>query len=116
MSRLPDIEQLIALAQSDPEQLERIRQQEIEALICRAPEHMRPRLRGLQFQIDCKRRLHKSSVGACLAITGMMMDSLQELNQALHHREHGEAVEEPCASASVIAFPVKSKQASLHVQ
>lgn len=114
MSRLPDIEQLIALAQSDPEQLERIRQREIETLIARAPEHTRSRLRGLQFQIDCKRRLHKNSVGACLAITGMMMDSLQKLNQALHDHEYDGAVAERCAN--VIAFPVPSEQESLHVQ
>lgn len=37
------------------------------------------RLNGLQFQINMIRRKHKSSMGACIAISEMMMDKLYEL-------------------------------------
>lgn len=82
-NKLPTIDQLIELAKNNPEELERLRQRQVNALIASAPEHMQRRLRGLQFQIDCKREIHSSAMGSCLAITRMMMDSLQQLNQAL---------------------------------
>ncbi len=79
----PNVEQLIALAKTNPEALEQLRHQEIEKLIARAPEDLRRRLRGLQFQIDVKRRLHKSAMGACIELSKMMFDSVHELNDAL---------------------------------
>jgi hypothetical protein len=85
MKNLPSIDQLIELASKHPEELERVRQRHVDALIQSAPEHIQRRLRGLLFQIDCKRQLHHNSpMGSCMAITRMMMDSLQSLNEALH--------------------------------
>lgn len=37
------------------------------------------RLNGLQFQINMIRQKHKSPMGACIAISEMMMDKLYEL-------------------------------------
>lgn len=37
------------------------------------------RLNGLQFQINMIRRKHKSPMGACIAISEMMVDKLYEL-------------------------------------
>lgn len=82
-SEWPNVEQLIALAKNNPDALERFRSQQIEKLIASAPEAMQRRLRGLQFQIDCKRKIHKSSMGACIALSKMMFDSVYELNDAL---------------------------------
>lgn len=84
MSSQFDIEQLLNLAKTDPAALEALRQREIAALIDKAPPHARKRLRGLQFEIDCQRRLHKTPMGACVAISQMMMVSLAKLNAALH--------------------------------
>lgn len=85
MSTLPSVDKLIELATNNPEALEQLRQNQVNALIASAPKHMQRRLRGLQFQIDCKRQLHDNSpMGSCMAITKMMMDSLQGLNEALH--------------------------------
>lgn len=84
MSSQFDIEQLLNLAKTDPAALEALRQREIAALIDKAPPHARNRLRGLQFEIDCQRRLHKTPMGACVAISQMMMVSLAKLNSALH--------------------------------
>lgn len=79
-----DIEQLLTLAQTDPAALEALRDKRTEALIARASPDSQRRLRGLQFQIDCQRRIHKTPLGACVAISQMMMVSLAKLNGALH--------------------------------
>jgi hypothetical protein len=78
-----DIPRLMELARNNPDELERLRLEEIENLISQAPIHLRKRLRGLQFQIDCKRRLHKNPLGACIEISRLMLDSLQDLNLAI---------------------------------
>jgi hypothetical protein len=79
----PAVDQLIALAQKSPAQLEAFRLSEIERLIASAPQPLQRRLRGLQFQIDCKRRLHASPMGACIELSQMMFDSVSQLNNAL---------------------------------
>lgn len=91
-----------ALAQSNPEALERLRMQEVENVINSAPEHMQRRLRGLQFQIDCKRQAQKSPMAACIVLSKMMHDSLHRLNAVLN----GKPVEqEETRNGKVLAFP-----------
>lgn len=101
---LPDIDQLMSLAKNDPEGLERLRLEHIEALINSAPETIQRRLRGLQFQIDCQRRLHKNPLSACVSISKMMMDSLHRLNEALQIDSAPCAPAQPTASAPVLPF------------
>lgn len=101
-----DVPRLMELAKSNPKELERLRQQEIENLINQAPEHMRTRLRGLQFQIDCKRQLHKHPLGACVEISRMMLDSLQNLNLAAQGElKSHRLAQKTHESAAVIPFP-----------
>ncbi len=104
---LPSFDQLLEIARHNPDQLEAIRQQEVEALIARAPVHLQRRLRGLQFQIDCQRSMHKSPMGSCLAISKMMLNSLDELNSALHRARLGGRQRSNTAdeSAKIIRFP-----------
>ncbi len=80
----PSAEELIQMAQNNPEELERFKEREINALIESAPTSMRRRLRGLQFQIDCKRQMHSNPLSSCIAISKMMLESLNDLNDALH--------------------------------
>lgn len=87
MTTFPDSEYLFELAKSNPEELEKIRLQEVDQLIKRAPEHLKARLRGLQFQIDCKRKIHSTPLGSCIEISKMMLDSVYALNEALHGRD-----------------------------
>ncbi|WNO10114.1 DUF3135 domain-containing protein [Teredinibacter sp. KSP-S5-2] len=106
MSRkLPHIDQLIKLAQSNPTELEEIRLREIEALISSAPEEMQKRLRGLQFQIDCRRQLHKTSLGSCISISQMMHESVGKLNSALHGLTAPKGSPQG-KTADIIEFPV----------
>ena len=80
MSTLPNFDTLVQLAQENPLELERIRQNAIMELIEKAPEHSQKRLKGLQFQIDSQRQLHKNSpMGTCMAINKMMHESFAEL-------------------------------------
>jgi hypothetical protein len=101
-----DTQKLMELAKNNPEELERLRRQAIEDLINRAPDHIRNRLRGLQFQIDCKRRLHKNPLGACMEISRMMLDSLQSLNMAIQGElKSPRTVQRAQNPAAVIPFP-----------
>ena len=112
-SEWPTAEDLHELAQSRPEELEALRKKEIDRLINSAPEEMQRRLRGLQFQIDCKREAHSTPMGACVAISQMMLESFSELNDALHSIQQPEEntparrkkAEKP---AKVIEFPVSA--------
>lgn len=86
----PSFDELKKLAERSPEKLEEFRMREVEAIISQAPERVRQRLRGLQFQVNCQIRLHKSPMGSCIAISKMMHDSLHKLNAALHGQAHSE--------------------------
>ena len=101
---LPSFEELREMAQRDPEALERLRLEQVNAAINSAPESYRQRLAGLQFQIDGTRRLSKSPMAACLSISKMMHDSLHELKAFIEEDENAQpvALEQP---AKVLAFP-----------
>lgn len=100
---LPSHDQLSAIAQSDPAQLEKLRKILIEEVIESAPEETRRRLRGLQFQIDCCRKLHTNPMGACVEISRMMYESLSKLNKLMN--ESTAADQNQSEPATVIAFP-----------
>jgi Protein of unknown function (DUF3135) len=76
-------DELLELAQRDPQALEQYRQQQIDAVIDGAPAYLRTRLEGLQFQIDAQRTLHTSPMGACVKLTQMMQDSFSQLQDML---------------------------------
>ncbi|TVZ38471.1 uncharacterized protein DUF3135 [Alteromonadaceae bacterium 2753L.S.0a.02] len=110
MNKWPSFEQLAKMAETHPEALEQFRQREVEALIDSAPVEMQRRLRGLQFQIDCQRQLHPTPVGACLAISKMMHESLGRLQRALHGLQSEAELDSQSPSqaangAQIIPFP-----------
>ena len=72
---MPTFDEMVRLAKTDPETLERIRLQLIEDTIAEAPESCQRRLRGLQFQIDMERRKAGNAMGACVRISKMMHDA-----------------------------------------
>lgn len=101
-SQWPTTEELLKLAKEDPIALEALRQREIEALIDSAPANTQRRLRGLQFQIDAKRRASKNPMAACVAISQMMFNSVYELNEALNSAPAKE--DEPKKMANVLSI------------
>lgn len=82
---LPGFEKLMALAKTDPEKFERLRHRYTRELIRKVPAHLQPRLRGLQFEIDNRRRLAKNPLAACICISKMMHAAFQQLNNELNH-------------------------------
>jgi len=76
-------DELLVMAQN-PERLEAYRQKEVRLVIDQAPDSMRRRLQGLQFQIDAHRSLHSESpIGACVQLSKMMHDSFSKLQNYL---------------------------------
>lgn len=103
-SDLPSHEKLSALAKKDPEGLETLRLKMIDEVINNAPMDIQKRLRGIQFQIDCRRRLHSSPMGACIEISRMMYESLNKLNRLMNN-DNDNQIEPSKAPATVLAFP-----------
>ncbi len=101
---LPSFETLQDMAKKDPEGLERLRQEHIEAVINSAPERCQQRLAGLQFQIDGVRRTTGSPMAACIHISKMMHDSLHQLKSFIDEDESSEQPQ-PLEPATVLAFP-----------
>jgi hypothetical protein len=84
---LPNFDELVKLAQTDPEAFEQLRKNHVQGLIDSAPEHTQRRLKGLQFQVDMIRRRTKNPMGACLEISKMMYDSLYHLRETIQESE-----------------------------
>ena len=98
---LPGFEKLMALAKTDPEKFERLRHRYTRELIRKVPPHLQPRLRGLQFEIDNRRRLAKNPLAACICISKMMHAAFQQLNDELNHTPGGRAVKQ---EARIVPF------------
>lgn len=116
MSTKLDFDKLSQLYKDDPAAFEEYRAQEIEKLIQGASERSQQRLRGLQFQIDAKRSINKSSpVKACMEISQMMHESFENMRYQLNKLTNNEECvnyrypivdhsEQTQASAKVVSF------------
>lgn len=105
INELPDFDTLMAMAKSNPKGLEELRQQYIQHLINNATPALQNRLRGLQFQIDAKRKVSGTPLNACIEISHMMHESFFELRKALND---GLDVDKPeytnTQSAKILSF------------
>lgn len=80
---LPGFDTLRYLAEHDPDRLELLRNTLTEMLIARSPEESRHRLRGLQFQINARVKLASNPIAACMAVSSMMHETLNQLQRTL---------------------------------
>ena len=78
---LPDFDTLKHWALAEPERLDALLHQQIEALIAQVGPDQQRRLRGLQFRIDCQRRLARNNLDSCIRIANMMHDSLYDMRR-----------------------------------
>jgi len=78
---LPSYTFLAQLAREDPEAYEALRRELIEDLVESAPEHLKPRLRGLQFRIDAIRRLSPSALASTRKVFALMWESFLRLDE-----------------------------------
>ena len=101
-----DFDYLCTLYKTDPEEFEAIRKKIIDDAIKSARESSQRRLRGIQFQVDAKRRIHKNTpYVACMEVSKMMHQSFDELrfrlNGALKQENTTQKAPEPKQQRSV---------------
>ena len=107
-NELPNFDILKKIAETNPQELEDLRYKLSNEIINSAPKRLHKRLRGLQFQIDTKRKLSKTALSSCIQISAMMHNSLEELREALailpkaNSSTYSKA--ESC-SANILSFP-----------
>jgi hypothetical protein len=80
---LPDFDYLKSLADTDPQELEKLRRRYSQQIIESAPEHFQKRLNCLLFQINMEKRRSKNSIHSCITLSKMMMDSYVGLQDAM---------------------------------
>lgn len=103
---LPGFDTLRYLAEHDPNRLELLRNALTEMLIARSPEESRQRLRGLQFQINARVKLARNPIAACVAVSSMMHDTLEQLQRTLC--EGRDELTAQNRSARIIPFRAKA--------
>jgi len=105
-----DFDEWLELSKRDPETFESRRLESIEELINSAPEDRQHRLRCLQWKIDRVRDKMSTPLAACVAISDMMWDSLDKLNQLYHDCESvtsgkdGKPMGAPIQNAKIMYF------------
>ncbi|MFK5915615.1 MAG: DUF3135 domain-containing protein [Woeseiaceae bacterium] len=106
-----DFAHWVNLASSDPKKFEQLRQDNISALIDSTSSRHKHRLQGLQWQIDQVRKQHKnSSIGACLAISELMWETLDKLSGRLKFQAKPNlAPPIPVKNAEIIAFHAQTQ-------
>lgn len=120
---LPSYDVLAQLARNDPAAYEAWRCEVIEDFINRAPEKMKPRLRGLQWRVECVRQQSKTALGSAVRINDLMWQSFLSLNDRWHdlanmaaeraelHQARSSGKPETGHSAQIIEFPARAVRA-----
>lgn len=80
---LSDYELLSRVARDDPSAFEALRSEMISDFLDGVPEECQRRLRGLQFRVDCLRRLKGTPLARLLKIQALMWDSFLKMDQEL---------------------------------
>ena len=71
-----DFDHWANVAKQDPEQFEQMRLELIDELMEQVPESYKPRIQGLQWQIDQIRNQADNPMAACLSISQKMWDKV----------------------------------------
>ncbi|MGY3857448.1 DUF3135 domain-containing protein [Aeromonas sp. NJAU223] len=82
---LPDFDTLKHWALVEPERLDALLHQQIDTLIEQVGPDRQRRLRGLQFRIDCQRKLAKNNLDSCIRIANMMHESFYAMRSQINH-------------------------------
>lgn len=107
-----NFEEWAELAENNPEEFEVKRLKHIETFFNGVPPERQQRLKGLQWQIDQTRKLARTPMASCIAISSMMLDSVGRLSEhqhelvniALGNKPQHTKKEEP-ESATVLPMP-----------
>lgn len=79
-----DFDRWSEIARQEPEKFEAMRRQMIDDLIAQAPEHLKPRMAGLQWQVDQIRSQAGNPMTACLQISQKMWTHVLSENGLLN--------------------------------
>jgi len=100
------------LAKQDSEAFEAKRRETLQQAIadCAGTEREKRMLNGLQFRVDMLRRKHKSPLGACVAISDMLMLNVRHLIQmdVAEMYEHARQPDLSTHSATILPFTRKT--------
>lgn len=112
---LPSREVLAQLASEDPQAFEALRSELIENCISSAPARIQPRLRGIQFRVDCIRRLSRSPLGALIKIQALMWDSFLQMDRELQSLARQRRGGQPVSGASM-ELTYRAEQSALIIE
>ncbi len=84
MRNLPCFEDLVTMAQKEPDALNQLLKDKTEEMILAAPEKCQPRLIELQLEIDAQRQTASNPTDSMITLSKMMTDSFSRLNQVLN--------------------------------
>ena len=111
-----DFNDWMALSRSDPTAFEERRRRVIEETIARAPQHIQPRLRALQWRIDMERARASNPLSACIRLYNMMwktlygengmMSAIERLTGSAHATTAGERLPN---SAKILSFEPRKR-------
>jgi len=105
---LPKFDDLLVMAEQDPQALERLRSELVENLIAGAQDEvLKQRLRGLQFRIDLERERSTSPLSACVRLSQMMHESLLDLRDSL---QAPQSVKKRRCATTAIVIDLESRQ------
>ena len=105
-----DFDHWANIAARDAEQFESMRQEMISELIENAPEYLRPRMEGLQWQIDQIRERSTNPMSACLRISQQMWDNVLGERGLLTALQQPEKIIRPAEMSSTDNVVSISKQ------
>ena len=106
-----DFEQWSLLASLDPEEFENRRKALIDAVISKAPERRRQRLRGLQWRVDQVRSRSSNPLAACISLSDMMWESFAGTNGLVETLRGAKEEPERCEPAADLptVVPLRKK-------
>ena len=110
MAPLPEFEQLVTLAERDPEAFEKMRQTACQQFIATVPKAHRQRLTAVQHRVEMEIRRAKTPLAGLLKVSCMMHDSLYELTSKwiefnrFAHRPFNPTQTQPSSRAEIINF------------
>ena len=83
MAELPAFEQLMEMADKDPQAFDEFRRSTCQAFIDNTPHQHHHRLRAVQHRVDIEIHRAKTPMAGLLRVSGMMHDSLHRLSSKL---------------------------------
>lgn len=112
MEQLPAFDELVALADTDPEAFDILRQRACQQYIQTTPRAHRHKLRAVQHRVEVTLQRAKNPIAGVIKLSAMMHDSLYQLSTKLDGvpPDNGEPASNQHESGQVIQLHNWKKQ------